>query len=349
MKYFPPQKANARRTELMTFKEEQDELFHETWERFKDLELGCPNHGQSQYMLMSLFYQGLTSETRRKVDNASNGDFIDLVADEAHRVLEKLAERSQLWDNNPQVRKPSSSHLSLREATQPKTGGIYEVKASSLDVHQEFKRLEESLNKKFDMLLKQGKQGGREKVNEVQGPQIVFPRSLKNVSKWHIQDRRMTLIPTLTIPDGETTLISHGVGNQGMSCNNQGSGNYGGASGSQSFQGNKGATNGSYGGNVYPKPPYQARPPFQAPNTQVPHPPQVDAPKSSLEEMLAKVLANQNELIQSVRNDVASTTQGLHKLEAQMGQLANEMRERKQGELPSMTEKNPRINQAKAI
>ena len=75
----------------------------------------------------------------------------------------------------------------------------------------------------------------------------------------------------------------------------------------------------------------------------------MDAPKASLEEMLAKVLANQNELIQSVRNDVASTTQGLHKLEAQLGQLANEMRERKQGELPSMTEKNPRINQAKAI
>ncbi|XP_050369085.1 uncharacterized protein LOC126787211 [Argentina anserina] len=367
MKYFPPQKANARRTELMTFKEEQDELFHETWERFKDLELGCPNHGQSQDMLMSLFYQGLTSETRRKVDNASNGDFMDLVADEAHRVLEKLAERSQLWDNNPQVRKPSSSHLSLREATQPKTGGIYEVKASSLDVHQEFKRLEESLNKKFDMLLKQGKQGGREKVNEVQGPQVClicegvnhdtlscphgdcFPEIIEECKQMAYSRPKNDPYSNTYNPGWRNHPNFSWGGNQGMNCNNQGSVNYGGASGSQSFQGNKGATNGGYGGNTYPKPPYQARPPFQAPNTQVPHPPQVDAPKSSLEEMLAKVLANQNELIQSVRNDVASTTQGLHKLEAQMGQLANEMRERKQGELPSMTEKNPRINQAKAI
>ncbi|XP_040375287.1 uncharacterized protein LOC121053035 [Rosa chinensis] len=32
-----------------------------------------------------------------------------------------------------------------------------------------------------------------------------------------------------------------------------------------------------------------------------------------------------------------------------MGQLASEMRERKQGELPSMANKNPRVNQAKAI
>ena len=53
-KYFPPGKANERRTKLMTFREEQDELFHEMWERFKDLEDGCPNHGQSQDMLMNL-------------------------------------------------------------------------------------------------------------------------------------------------------------------------------------------------------------------------------------------------------------------------------------------------------
>ncbi|XP_024164197.1 uncharacterized protein LOC112171219 [Rosa chinensis] len=118
-------------------------------------------------------------------------------------------------------------------------------------------------------------------------------------------------------------------------------GNYGGASGSQGFQGNKGVL----GGGAYPRPAYQARSPFQA---SIP-PSQGEAPKSSLKEMLAKVLANQNEIIQSVRNEVASTTQGLHKLEAQVGQLASEMRERKQGDLPSMTKKNPRVNQAKAI
>ncbi|XP_024175472.1 uncharacterized protein LOC112181288 [Rosa chinensis] len=114
------------------------------------------------------------------------------------------------------------------------------------------------------------------------------------------------------------------------------------------FQGNKGVLSGG----AYPRPPYQARSPFQAPIPQVqaPIPPsRGEAPKSSLEEMLAKVLANQNEIIQSVRNEVPSTTQGLHKLKAQVGQLTSEMRERKQGELPSITEKNPRVNQAKAI
>ena len=365
MKYFPPQKANARRTELMTFKEEHDELFHETWERFKDLELGCPNHGQSQDMLMSLFYQGLTSETRRKVDNASNGDFMDLVEDEAHNVLEKLAERSQLWDNNPQGRKPSTSHVSLREATQPKTGGMYEVRASSLDVHQEFKRLEDSLNKKFDMLLKQGKQGGREQVNEIQGPQVClicegvnhdtlscphgdcFPEIIEECKQMAYSRPKNDPYSNTYNPGWRNHPNFSWGGNQGVNYN-QGGGNYGGASGSQGFQGFKGASAGTYGGNTYPKQPYQARPPLQAPNALLP-PPQVEAPKSSIEEMLAKVLANQNELIQSVRNEVASTTQGLHKLEAQMGQLASEMRERKQGELPSMTEKNPRINQAKAI
>ncbi|PRQ37733.1 putative retrotransposon gag domain-containing protein [Rosa chinensis] len=60
-KYFPPEKVNERRTALMTFREDQDELFHEAWERFKKFELGCPNYGQSQDMLMSLFYQGLSS------------------------------------------------------------------------------------------------------------------------------------------------------------------------------------------------------------------------------------------------------------------------------------------------
>lgn len=49
--------------------------------------------------------------------------------------------------------------------------------------------------------------------------------------------------------------------------------------------------------------------------------PQVEALSSNVEAVLIEILAKQNEMIQCIRNEVASTTQGLHNLERQVEQL----------------------------
>ncbi|KAL6205031.1 hypothetical protein ACLB2K_022296 [Fragaria x ananassa] len=55
--------------------------------------------------------------------------------------------------------------------------------------------------------------------------------------------------------------------------------------------------------------------------------PQVEALSSNVEAVLIEILAKQNEMIQCIRNEVASTTQGLHNLERQVEQLLSELRE----------------------
>lgn len=52
-KYYPPSRTSIVRDELIAFREQPLESFHECWERFKDLEMSCP-HG----FLLTNFIEG---------------------------------------------------------------------------------------------------------------------------------------------------------------------------------------------------------------------------------------------------------------------------------------------------
>jgi hypothetical protein len=60
--FFPMSKVNEARKEISSFtqEEEEDKMFFECWERFKDLLIKCPPHGYETWRLVQFFYQGLT-------------------------------------------------------------------------------------------------------------------------------------------------------------------------------------------------------------------------------------------------------------------------------------------------
>jgi Ser-tRNA(Ala) deacylase AlaX len=59
-KIFPMSKVNECRKEISYFTQEEDEKFSESWERFQEMLIKCPPHGNEKWRLVQFFYQGLT-------------------------------------------------------------------------------------------------------------------------------------------------------------------------------------------------------------------------------------------------------------------------------------------------
>src|SRR4051812_20504158 len=56
-KYYPAQRTNAVRKEMMQFTQYNGESFHECWERYKNLYVQCPHHGFSDWQKVQHFYE----------------------------------------------------------------------------------------------------------------------------------------------------------------------------------------------------------------------------------------------------------------------------------------------------
>ncbi|XP_024200494.1 uncharacterized protein LOC112203807 [Rosa chinensis] len=172
--YFPPHKSNSMRNELMNFRELPNESFYETCERFKDIEDGVPNHGLSKVAVLSAFYTGLSQDTRRRVDNACGGCFMNKIEDEAMKILDEMSESSKLFDSASD-RKPmmmKSAQVPMREQEQRR--GMYNVDIPSVQMQQELKRIEGDMQKKLDMIL----QAQGRPLNQMASPSQIREPSL---------------------------------------------------------------------------------------------------------------------------------------------------------------------------
>ena len=375
-KFFPPSLANERRTALMSFKETPNKTFSETYEEFKVLEFKCPNHGQGKCMLLSVFYQGLLPETRRRLDNACGGSFMDKNQEEAEEILLSLAKSSQLWDSR-QEEKPSLN-VSLREAHQARGGTMYEVKPSSINVELELKRIEDTMSRKMDLMMDalKGKEQSKERSS---GPSSSTHGNLKSVNVCLICED--VTHETMQCPYGDqfpdvveqskflswnkqqgnnpySNTYNPGWRNHpnfswGGNNNNQNA-SYGQVQGNQghsrpTWQGNnmnaQGQTLGFGGGNQAPhapRPPYMALPPPNQPNNQL-----VETKKPTVEELLSSFIMVSKEKQDKQDAKINVLTQSLQKLEIQLGQVANELGNQRQG-LPSTVVNNPK-HEAKAV
>jgi len=73
------------------FKQGVEESFYETWERFKRMLRKCPNHGFEDIAQLSIFINGLRSNTKMLLDVAVGGIMMVVDADQATRIIEALA------------------------------------------------------------------------------------------------------------------------------------------------------------------------------------------------------------------------------------------------------------------
>ena len=52
----------------MSFAQREDEFLYEAWERFKDLLRLCPHHGLQKWMVVQIFYNGVTQPVRSMIE-----------------------------------------------------------------------------------------------------------------------------------------------------------------------------------------------------------------------------------------------------------------------------------------
>ncbi|XP_020417999.1 uncharacterized protein LOC109948709 [Prunus persica] len=116
-KFFPAQKTNHIRKEIMGVQQLDGESFHEYWDRFQRLLASCPHHQIEDWLLMQYFYEGLLDSERMMVDATSGGGLMNKSATQAKEMFENIAANSQQFNYR---RAPS------------KKAGVYEVSASDI-------------------------------------------------------------------------------------------------------------------------------------------------------------------------------------------------------------------------
>ncbi|XP_034203540.1 uncharacterized protein LOC117618018 [Prunus dulcis] len=99
-KFFPAQKTNKIRKEILGFTQKEGEAFHECWERYKEMISSCPHHNIESWMQMQSFYEGLLDSERMMVDATSGEGLMNKTADEAFTLFESLSANSQQWSHN---------------------------------------------------------------------------------------------------------------------------------------------------------------------------------------------------------------------------------------------------------
>jgi hypothetical protein len=78
-KYYPPAKIISLRSDIMKFKQFDNEHVAQAWERMKSLIKNCPTYGLTTWMIIQTFYAGLNFSLRNLLDSAAGGTFISII------------------------------------------------------------------------------------------------------------------------------------------------------------------------------------------------------------------------------------------------------------------------------
>ncbi|KAK8510302.1 hypothetical protein V6N12_073373 [Hibiscus sabdariffa] len=80
------------RSEITSFRQEDDEAMHEAWERYRDLFRCCPMHRLPEWTQVSIFYNSVNTPARMMLDASANGTLLDKPPREGLEILEKLTQ-----------------------------------------------------------------------------------------------------------------------------------------------------------------------------------------------------------------------------------------------------------------
>ena len=136
MKYFSIGKTKQIRKVIINFFQMDGEIFHETWERLKDLIHKCLHHVVSKWQLVQYFYDGLSENHQQMVDASCGGTFMLKSEHEARQLFETIRENF--------LHHISATHRDP-PMVGPKRGGIYEA-GHYIDIHNNVDELSQKLN-----------------------------------------------------------------------------------------------------------------------------------------------------------------------------------------------------------
>ena len=93
-KYYFVGKTTSVRKAIREFTQGSSEIFHDAWERLRDLTRECPHHGVSNHELTQIFYDGLGLQDGYLFYAASGGTFMSKYEDNTMELIETVAENS---------------------------------------------------------------------------------------------------------------------------------------------------------------------------------------------------------------------------------------------------------------
>ncbi|CAM8972372.1 unnamed protein product [Rhodiola kirilowii] len=116
LQYFPPAKTQRLKNLINSFEQGEDESFYEAWERFKELQRECPHHNIDKPTLIQIFYQGVDNESKRQMDQAAGGAFMELHPTNAGAIIDRIARNSHHWGSDRNVPRRQGKTREVNEA-----------------------------------------------------------------------------------------------------------------------------------------------------------------------------------------------------------------------------------------
>src|SRR4051812_35685329 len=96
-KYYPPAKIIQLRSNIMNFKQLDNEYLAQAWEQMKSLVKKCPTHGLTTWMVIQTFYAGLNFTSRNLLDSATRGTFMSTRLGAATKLLDEMMTNYSQW------------------------------------------------------------------------------------------------------------------------------------------------------------------------------------------------------------------------------------------------------------
>ncbi|RVW44376.1 hypothetical protein CK203_070979 [Vitis vinifera] len=75
-KFFPTHRTNGLKRQISNFSAKENEKFYECWERYMEAINACPHHGFDTWLLVSYFYDGMSSSMKQLLETMCGGDFM---------------------------------------------------------------------------------------------------------------------------------------------------------------------------------------------------------------------------------------------------------------------------------
>src|SRR3954464_7596881 len=109
-KYYPPAKIIQLRSNIMNFRQLDNEHVAQAWERMKTLVKNCPTHSLTTWMVIQTFYAVLNFTSWNLLDSAAGGNFMSTTLGAATNLLDEMMLNYSQWhtERSPTGRKVNS-------------------------------------------------------------------------------------------------------------------------------------------------------------------------------------------------------------------------------------------------
>jgi hypothetical protein len=103
-KFYPPVKIISLRSDIMKFRQFDNEHVAQAWERMKSMVKNCPTHGLTTLMIIQTFYAGLDFSSRNLLDLAAGGTFMSITLGDATKLLDDMMINYSKWHTESSTR-----------------------------------------------------------------------------------------------------------------------------------------------------------------------------------------------------------------------------------------------------